>query len=56
MDVPDNVFAEVMRHTKTRPIALITVVMDYNRRMRIAGLAKYPGTEFQGAMLSILTK
>jgi len=53
MDIPVNVFAEVMHHTKaeTRHIALITIVMDYNRRMCIAGLVKHLGAAFHGVII-----
>jgi Arc/MetJ family transcription regulator len=45
VDIPDELLAEAMRHTraKTKREAIVTAIQDFNRRKRMAELIKYSG-------------
>jgi Arc/MetJ family transcription regulator len=42
IDIPDQVLAEAMRHTgaSTKREAVVTAIVDFNRRRRLAKLAE----------------
>jgi Arc/MetJ family transcription regulator len=46
IDIPDDVLEEAMKHTgaKTKREAVVTAVADYNRRQRMAALARHLGS------------
>ena len=46
IDIPDEDLKEVMRHTKskTKRDAVVFALKDFNKRQRLAGLAKMLGT------------
>lgn len=46
IDIPEKELIDAMKFTraKTKREAIVTAVADYNRRQRIASLAKYLGT------------
>jgi len=46
VDIPDNELQDAMRYgrAKTKREAIVTALVDYNRRQRMAELVKYSGT------------
>lgn len=46
VDIPDEVLKEAMRHTRasTKREAIVTAMVDYNRRRRMAGVLRHAGT------------
>lgn len=52
LDIPDKELKDVLRFTKakTKREAIVTAVMEYNRRQRMASLTKYSGTS--GTMMT----
>ncbi len=46
VDIPGNELEEAMKHAraKTKRDAIVTALLDYNRRQRIAALVDYSGT------------
>jgi hypothetical protein len=46
VDIPENELRDAMRFTKakTKREAVVTVLVDFNRRRRMAELVKYAGT------------
>jgi Arc/MetJ family transcription regulator len=46
IDIPDNELRDAMRFTKarTKKEAVVTAMMDFNRRKRMAELVRYSGT------------
>lgn len=46
VDIPDRELEDVIRFTnaKTKREAVVTAIVDFNRRRRMAELAKYAGT------------
>jgi hypothetical protein len=46
VDIPDSELAEAMAFTKarTKREAIVTALMDFNRRRRMAALVKHAGT------------
>lgn len=46
IDIPDSELAEAMAFTKarTKREAIVTALMDFNRRRRMAALVKHAGT------------
>ena len=46
IDIPDDELRDAMRFTraKTKREAVVRVLVDYNRRQRMAELVKYSGT------------
>ncbi len=46
VDIPENELEEAMKHAgaKTKRDAIVTALLDYNRRQRIAALVDYSGT------------
>jgi hypothetical protein len=46
VDIPEADLADAMRFTraKTKRDAIVTAIQDFNRRKRMAELAKYAGT------------
>lgn len=46
VDIPDGELEDAIRFTnaKTKREAIVSAVADFNRRMRMAELAKYAGT------------
>ena len=46
IDIPDKVLREAIRHSKaaTKREAVLTALEDYNRRQRMASLARHFGT------------
>ena len=46
VDIPDDELRDAMRFTKarTKREAVVTVLVDFNRRRRMAELVKYSGT------------
>ncbi len=51
VDIPEEALAEAIRHSgaKTKKEAIVTAIVDYNRRRRVARLAARFGT-FDGMM------
>lgn len=45
LDIPENELKDVLRFTKakTKRDAIVTAVMEYNRRQRMAALTKHAG-------------
>ena len=46
VDIPDGELEDVIRYTnaKTKREAVVSAIVDFNRRRRMAELAKYAGT------------
>jgi hypothetical protein len=46
VDIPDRELADVMRFTRARTNrdAIVTAIMEFNRRHRIAAVARHAGT------------
>jgi hypothetical protein len=46
VDIPDRELADAMRFTRarTKREAIVTAIMDFNRRRRISALARHTGT------------
>jgi len=46
IDIPDDELSDAMRFTraKTKREAVVTAIVDFNRRRRVAELVKYAGT------------
>ena len=46
VDIPDNELKDAMRFSRaaTKRGAVVTAIVDYNRRQRMAALAKHLGT------------
>lgn len=46
VDIPDRELADAMRFTRarTKREAIVTAIMDFNRRRRISALARHAGT------------
>ena len=46
VDIPDHELQDAMRFTraKTKREAIVTAIVDFNRRRRMAELVKYSGT------------
>ena len=46
IDIPETELREAMKFTnaRTKREAVVTALVDYNRRMRMAALARYAGT------------
>ncbi len=46
IDIPKSEMSDAIRFTgaKTKREAVVTAIADFNRRKRIAGLARYAGT------------
>lgn len=54
IDIPDHVLSEAIRHTgaKTKREAVVAAVEDFNRRQRLAALAK----KLYGSMPNLMTR
>ncbi len=54
IDIPENVLSEAIRHTgaKTKREAVVAAVEDFNRRHRLATLAK----RLYGSMPNLMTR
>ena len=46
VDIPDNELADAMKFTraKTKREAIVTAIVEFNRRRRMADLVKYSGS------------